>query len=256
MRNSLLILWTMLVLLSSGCANQNRMPSQPEEFRELFAKEQSWYKALAKTLKRDIKEIDQLVDKIEKAAPCGPDQLNDSQDKYLKYLRRELAARLMMLVDDYHDRTKNTAYVAQKSAHVFADLTALASAAAATVVGAAGTKTVLAGISTAVQGVNSSIDENYLEKQAISSVLNQIEINRVRKRTEIEAMLNAKPFIDYGLASLERDVLEYFNSGSLVNGLTTMSDSQRDRATVANSNLENVRAGRLGYWDKPAEPTK
>jgi len=131
------------------------------------------------------------------------------------------------LIDDQYREYRITLHHLADGGNALADTIVLGvNTAGATVVGAAA-KTILAAIGVGVGGTKSIFNQDILYKQAIISVLNQMDADRDKQfKVMLDEMNGSSP---YTLAQAKDDLLLYFEYGTFDHGISSLQ-----AATAAN----------------------
>lgn len=148
----------------------------------------------------------------------------------LKSIRDGYARRILGLIDEYHDRYRMQLHMDIASGATGFDFAQLGLSFATTVVGGATTKSVLGAVNTMVTGAELSIRQNFLNDQAMLTILSQMDADRAKRRLEINQALNRSGDDRYPLEAVRNDLLLYFHDGSLVTALLSVSKKTAETA--------------------------
>jgi len=173
-------------------------------------------------------------DPSDTARPFFKDQYNNSPNEDArKEIRNRIMYELMGMVDDYYFRYTFELRRDISSKGVLADTAGIATSLAATAVGANDIKTVLSAISTGVQGFSKSIDSNVLLGNTVQAIRLQMDATRADIATEIITNLKTESCTDYPLEAGLRDIIRYYDAGTLTSGLATLAKDAGTKKAVA-----------------------
>jgi len=144
-------------------------------------------------------------------------------------VRNQILNDLMSLIDYNYYEFESNLRGDKTTQEMGADIATLGLTAAATVMGGAETKTILSAIATGVVGVNSSIDKQVFQSNTIQAI--QLQMRSMR--AAIEKNLNAgmgKNIQTYSLQNGIRDIVAYYNAGSLTDALIGLIQSSANNA--------------------------
>lgn len=140
-----------------------------------------------------------------------------------KTVRNRIMYELMGIVDDFYYRYTVELRQDITSKGIVADAVGISTSLAATAAGGEGLKTLLAAISTAGQGLNKSIDANILLGNTVQAIRLQMDAARADLATEIIAKLREQDVADYPLEAGLRDIIRYYDAGTVTSGVASLS---------------------------------
>lgn len=147
----------------------------------------------------------------------------------LESVRNQILNDLMGMIDYNYYEFEGNLRGDKTVQEMSADIATLGLTAAATVMGGAETKTILSAIATGVVGVNSTIDKEVFQSNTVQA----IQLQMRSRRAAIEINLNAgmgKNIQKYPLQNGIRDVVAYYNAGSLTDALIGLVQSSGNNA--------------------------
>src|SRR5581483_467505 len=152
---------------------------------------------------------------------------------YSNSVRNRILYELMGMVDDYYYRYTFELRADISGKNIFTDTLGLGTSLASTAAGAKELKTVLSAISTAAQGVSKSIDSNVLLGNTIQAVRLQMDAARADIATEMIKKMKEQGTTEYPLEAGLRDIIRYYDAGTLTSGLANLSkESGKDKANA------------------------
>jgi hypothetical protein len=161
---------------------------------------------------------------------------NVTGDDARKTVRAQIIKDLIWLDDYYYRKDVNRLYTGDNSISFLGDVTSLALTSAATIAGGAEAKTVLSGVATLVMGVKTSYDADFLHKQTITSIINEMNTLRDTKHTDILNGLD-KADSQYSLQDGLADVQTYIEDGTMVSAIVDLEQVTKANADAANVSL-------------------
>jgi len=167
------------------------------------------------------------------------DDENTLQDN-LQRSRNEILQALQTEIDDSYRTYKSSMFATSAYYGVLTDFAVLGLSGAGTVVGASGTKTILSAMSTGVVGANGSVSKQFFNQQSVLSVIAAMDACRATKQALL-AKKQQQPLSSYSLELGVSDLLDYFQSGTLVAGLQWIQEqagnSKNDAASSSNPTI-------------------
>lgn len=140
-----------------------------------------------------------------------------------KQVRNRILYELMGVIDDYYYRYTTDLRRQAASKGIFVDTAGIATSIAATAAGGNELKTILSGISSGVQGLSKSIDANVLLGNTIQAIRLQMDSTRAVVATDMITKMKQQDCADYPLEAGLRDIIRYYDAGTLTAGLAGLS---------------------------------
>jgi hypothetical protein len=163
-------------------------------------------------------------------APTTPNQqyfkdayTNPPAGQTQKLVRNRILYELMGMVDDYYYSYTAALRRDVSGKGIIVDTTALATSIASTAAGGKELKTVLSAISSSVQGISKSIDANVLLGNTVQAIRLQMDGTRADLAAEMIKNMKALDCTDYPLEAGLRDIVRYYDAGTLTSGVASLS---------------------------------
>ncbi|TAL08570.1 MAG: hypothetical protein EPO02_12525 [Nitrospirae bacterium] len=231
MKTVLLLFLIFSVGILAGCGTSPRLGVTDPLFFEKPEVVEPWHKGLARTLNRPYEEIQELIDKYFKVE-------TDKTNK--KLLRNRIAYKLFPLVDEYHANFKLHLYTGRALTDSIFDFLLLGVNAAGSVVGGEAVKGILHAAGTGLSGGKLSMSQNWYQEKTTSAIVSQMDALRYAKKLNMATKLSQVNDDDYPLDVVLQDMLDYFNSGSLVTALTSLADEAAAKSVASKKTLDNL----------------
>lgn len=153
-----------------------------------------------------------------------------------KQKRNDIVYGLMGQIDVVYGAYYNHLFTSKSSLSVGSDALTLGLSTASTIATHAATKTILSALGTGFSGLALSADKNFFAQQAFPVIGVAMQTRRDKVRATIVANL-ALDSAAYPLRSAKRDLVAYFNAGTLASGLQELQEEAgaATAATVTNS---------------------
>ena len=150
---------------------------------------------------------------------------------------------LIILSDFEYGRFIDKLFVANSSSNIFFDTVAIGLSTAGALVSGETLAKVLSGSSAGVQGVQSSVNERLFADKAIQALVDAMDTERAMIKKRIFVGMQQEVTV-YRLSDGIRDVQSYHEAGSLIVGLTKLSESAATDKKNAQeeTNKEQLRA--------------
>jgi hypothetical protein len=138
-------------------------------------------------------------------------------------VRNRILYELMGVVDDYYYYYTTALRRDISGKGIIVDTAALATSIASTAAGGKELKTVLSAVSSSVQGISKSIDANVLLGNTVQAIRLQMDGARTDIATEMIKKMKDQNCIDYPLEAGLRDIVRYYDAGTLTSGVASLS---------------------------------
>jgi hypothetical protein len=176
------------------------------------------------------------------ASPSAPYFLEQYQNagSQRREVRNRIVMELMGLIDDEYGKFERqlSADTRGKNFGVSSGSIALTGVASFS---AGATAKVLAAIDTALKGVSGAVDKDLLAGRASEALIYQMRANRSKVQGEIYVRMNGDD-LAYPLEAAIRDLINYFNEGSVSVALSSLTQSAATQAASAASSAGVARA--------------
>jgi hypothetical protein len=245
----------------AGCELLPKTPWQPEIDFTSTADGNRLISSINKLIGEQQKEFNCLVkiSAVKNPAVKNPDVnksiCNDSNNKDLLYkdymekltsedakeiaktIRNGLIDQALPFINSNYANYVNQLYFGLQGFNLGADLIQQAITSSIAVVNPATEATRVLGISlTGFQGARNAFNNNILEKNQTQTLINQMDLNR-SITLKIINLCKQAPANEYSIQGAITDLVEYFNSGTLVRSILTLTQDTASNATIARSNL-------------------
>ena len=147
-------------------------------------------------------------------------------------VRNRILYELMGAVDDHYFRYTRQLRAGMAGKGVFSDSLGIATSLASTAAGGQQLKTVLSAISTGVQGVSQSIDANALMGSTVEAIRLQMDATRAAVGAEMITKMGQTDG-DYPLEAGLRDIIRYYDAGTVTSGVAGLSRASGKQKTDA-----------------------
>lgn len=138
-------------------------------------------------------------------------------------VRNRILYELMGVVDDHYFSFTRVMRSGSIGKGILTDTLGVATSLASTAAGGNEIKTILSAISTGTQGVSKSIDSNVLMGSTLEAIRLQMDSARADIATVIIGKIKNQNTFDYPLEAGLRDIITYYDAGTLTNGLAALS---------------------------------
>jgi len=129
----------------------------------------------------------------------------------------------MAQIDVVYGQYYNRLFSRKNFLGVGGDAVTLGLSSAASIAGNPATKTLLSALGTGVSGLSLSIDKNYFAQQTFQVIGIAMQTRRDKVRNYVVTKLESNT-TDYPLAAAKRDLIAYFNAGTLPGGLQELQE--------------------------------
>jgi hypothetical protein len=140
-----------------------------------------------------------------------------------KVTRNNIAYGLMSQIDVVYGAYYNRLFSSKNAVAIGGDALTLGLSTAATIATHAATKTILSALGTGFSGLALSVDKNYFAQQTFPVIGVAMQTRRDKVRATIVANL-ALDTATYPLSAAKRDLVAYFNAGTLASGLQELQE--------------------------------
>lgn len=166
------------------------------------------------------------------AIPNGP----------LKMARRNaILYEYIWLINSNYDVYESGFFSGQAFLNTAGDLVAIGLDAGAAVTGTAAMKSILAVISGSVIGVRASYQKNFFDQASREAIVKAMRASRLTELVAIEQGMASDANIGYSLEQGLLDVEAYYNAGTIVGALETISEASTTQAINAKQALRTLR---------------
>ena len=148
-----------------------------------------------------------------------------------KQARNNLTYGLMADIEVVYGQYYNHLFTSQGSIAIGSDALTLGLTSAASIATNAATKTIFSALGTGVTGVGLSVEKNLFAQQSFAVIAVAMQTRRDKIRTAIITNLNLD-VTSYPLWAARRDLVSYFNAGTLPGGLQELQE-EAGAATAA-----------------------
>jgi predicted phage tail protein len=149
-----------------------------------------------------------------------------------KQKRSDIAYGLMSQIDVVYGAYYNQLFSSKNAVAIGGDFLTLGLSTAASIATHAATKTIFSALGTGFSGLALSVDKNYFAQQTFPVIGIAMQTRRDKVRATIVANL-ALDTAAYPLRATKRDLVAYFNAGTLASGLQELQE-EAGAATAAN----------------------
>ena len=160
-------------------------------------------------------DVDTYKDAMTPGATANPD--------LAKQKRNDIAYGLMGQIDVVYGAYYNQLFTHKGIVAVGGDFLTLGLSSAASIATHAATKTIFSALGTGFTGLNLSIDKNFFAQQTIPVIGLAMQTRRDKVRARIVENL-ATDTLAYPLLAAKRDLVAYFNAGTLASGLQELQE--------------------------------
>ena len=140
-----------------------------------------------------------------------------------KQKRNEIAYGLMGQIDVVYGAYYNQLFSTKNGMAVGGDALTLGLSTAATIASNGATKTILSALGTGFSGLALSVDKNYFAQQTFPVIGVAMQTRRDKVRNAIVGNLSSD-VTTYPLLAAKRDLIAYFNAGTLASGLQELQE--------------------------------
>jgi hypothetical protein len=227
------------MLLSQGCA-YNSVTGQAELKSN---QDNHWDAQYAKGLESKYQNFSKyLADNYE----------SKTDDAGRKAVRDQVITELLWLSDYYYHRDVNSLYNDDNAINFFTDVINLGLTSAATISGGTETKTVLSGIATFATGARTSYDSDYLHKETITAIIN--DMDKLRSAAEKSIYDNLKS--SDAVYPLEPTALKDLANYEVTGVLAAVEDLQNTSKTNAATQQAETTRARLAFRRSTTQPSE
>lgn len=212
------------MLLLSACSMGG--PKQPFTYRKTWSGNQP-AKILSFRYNAESTQVD--------ARPYFKDAYADAPaGEERREVRNRILFELMGMVDDYY--YKNTVNLRDTviGKNLLTELAGIGTSFAAALTGGEQMKTVLSAISTGIQTFNTAVDKEVFLNTSVQAIRFQMDASRADIATQILKKMKAGT-ADYPLESGLRDIIAYYDAGTVTAGLTALAAKAAESKANADS---------------------
>lgn len=170
--------------------------------------------------------------------------LENPQDRYkLQISRDRILFQLMSMVDDFYYRYEAQLQGGKSLSNILTDSAIIGLSGAASLAGGEELKSILSVAAAGLAGSRLSIDKNLFADKALPIVL--AKARAMRKERQREILYRMSQSVDlYPLEAGIKDVIEYFNNGTLVSALQALSGDAQNSEQNAQKGIDEVMRSR------------
>jgi hypothetical protein len=154
-------------------------------------------------------------------------------------VRNRIIVELMGLIDDNYGEFERALSATARGKNFGVSTASIALTGVASFA-SGGTANVLAAIDTALKGISSSVDKDLLAGKATEALVYQMRANRSKRQQSIYESMK-ESVIDYPLEFGLRDLINYFNEGSVTFALVSLTQTVGGEAASAASSAAKAR---------------
>jgi hypothetical protein len=215
-----------LFAYASGCSNH--VTGQPDLNKLLGSNWEAHYaQSLEKKYGKD--NFGTILDTYDKAAPADKEQI-----------RNNIITELMWLSDYTFNHDTDALLSGDNSINFVGDVITLGLTSAATITGGTEAKTILSGVATVVTGVKTSYDADYLHKQTVTTIINQMNASRATAKTALVTGL-AESDEEYPLRTKALpDFIAFDEAGSIAQAIVSLEQTSGQSAQTSQQNLNTA----------------
>jgi hypothetical protein len=153
--------------------------------------------------------------------------------------RNQIVWEVIWLTDESYRKYEASFFTGQAYLSTAGDFSEIALSGAAAVTGTAHLKSVLAAVSGGIVGMGASYQKNFFDQTTRETIVQVMRASRLAKLVEMEQGMNSGPSytIEWGL----RDATDYYDNGTVMGALITISNSSSQKAAVAREALKAIR---------------
>ncbi|MDD5267778.1 MAG: hypothetical protein PHO08_11720 [Methylococcales bacterium] len=197
----------------SGCATFSGTPQEPIDLTKLTS-----------TFATELQKIQGSTTTIDKL----------KRDDYI--------SKALTIMDFNYSTFVNGLGTQKRTKDMVTDFLVLSMNLAGTAVGAAETKTILAAISAGITGTNSALDKNFFYDMALPSLIAQMNADRTEVYLKILSGMQRETSGKnaYLWAQAVRDLVDYFNAGTLQHAASSIGKDAGARQTASQIEINNI----------------
>jgi hypothetical protein len=158
--------------------------------------------------------------------------------------RDQLVGELLLLTDLYYEDYKESLYSFTSGTDFLGNATITAMNAVSTVAGGKEFKTLIAALTTGVSGVKSEYNRSILRDKTLQAIFKQMDASRAQVNTNIQRSLKAtrgnSSLSDYPITEALRDVVAYYNAGTMAGALTAIEANASAAEQKAKDDLNSA----------------
>lgn len=208
--------------------DQNKLVTTVNNY---LANQQKRYNCLAD------EKVYEVKDYLALDGECKPNVQNPNGLKQAENVRNETIERALFVIDANYVEWVNYLYLGRATGNFVADTIQLTtSGVIGALNGPADTLRILGVALNTFQGARSSFDLNYFDKQNTAIIINQMDSNR-SKAYAVILENKKKDITEYSMAEAIKDMVAYYNAGTLVSAFTALS---RQTAIASDDSAKKV----------------
>jgi len=172
-----------------------------------------------------------------------PKSCQDTSSPMTKTTRNDCIYALKAIIDDKYRNYRLGLHHLVNGGNTAADVTGIGLGLAGTITPGQAAKTLLAAIGTAVAGAKTTIDADFLYKQSIEMVINQMDADRDAQFAVMVTEMNGD--IDtYGFNEAMDDLLKYYSYGTWDHAITSLQTATAAKANACEAALTNAKVAK------------
>ncbi|MDX2081780.1 MAG: hypothetical protein SFU53_13435 [Terrimicrobiaceae bacterium] len=156
-------------------------------------------------------------------------------------IRNRILFELMAMIDDHYYKYTVILRGDNIGKNLFTELAGIGTTFAASLAGGEQIKTVLAAISTGIQTFNTAVDKEVFLNQTMQAIRFQMDANRQKVATEMLNKMGGSTS-GYPLEAGLRDIIRYYDAGTVTSALSSMSAQAAEQKTQAAAAAEKQAA--------------
>jgi len=161
--------------------------------------------------------------------------------------RNDVINDLVLLIDHNYGKIENSLYNSKAWSDFGGSLISTGLGTAATLTGAAGAKTTLSALVTAIDSTKVSFSKDVLQGQSMIAIIAQMRKLRAEKLVDIRKSM-ALSVDKYPLSQALDDLMEYYQDGTFVTALQSMTEDAAASKKAADNELKDLK-GSYSFTD-------
>jgi hypothetical protein len=147
--------------------------------------------------------------------------------------RNNIAYGLMTQIEEFYGAYYKKLFGGRNSVAVAGDAVTLGLGAAGAIATNSATQAIFAALNTGLNGLSLSIDKNFYAQQSFQVIGTAMQTRRDKLRKQIMAHLTSDDATKYPLTAAKRDLIEYWNAGTLAYGLQELQEEAGTASAVS-----------------------
>lgn len=212
-----------LVAFSTGCPNQ---PSKSFKNKDTFVSNVNEYLAQQQV------SYNQVVLSLDSLAPGTPQEVVDAVDRRAQRIRNDAIEDAIAVVDSNYNDFITKINTRRSTTDFLADVIDLGTSAATGIVKGERPNQILGIALTAFRGGRRSAEINFYKEQTTPILIAKMDSNRSKVYGEI-LQKKAKSVRDYSMKEAIRDMVAYYNAGTLIRAFAELQKQTSVEAEIA-----------------------